>query len=77
VPSGPPDVVLAQRLERVAALGRRLRRPGAREVPAILLEHNTPKGAVPDARHPLADSDDWQLEHVTDFNRLTWESGCR
>ena len=71
----PPDVVLAQRLEEVAALGQLLRRRGGREVPAIFLEHNTPKGAVPDTRHPLANSDGWQLVHVTHFNRLFWDTG--
>lgn len=71
----PPDVVLAQRLEEVAALGRLMRWPAGRPPSAIFLEHNTPKGAVPDNRHPLADSDLWQLVHVTHFNRLFWDSG--
>jgi hypothetical protein len=70
----PPDVVLAQRLEEVAALGA-LIRPGGRPGPAVFLEHNTPKGAVPDTRHPLADEDGWHLVHVTHFNRLFWDSG--
>jgi glycosyltransferase involved in cell wall biosynthesis len=71
----PPDVVIAQRLEEVAAVPRLLgRRPG-RDVGAVFLEHNTPKGSVPDSRHPLADTDDWHLVHVTNFNRLFWDSG--
>jgi glycosyltransferase involved in cell wall biosynthesis len=71
----PPDVVIAQRLEEVEAFERVLRRPPGREVGAIFLEHNTPKGAVPNTRHPLADRPEWQVVHVTPFNRLMWDTG--
>ncbi|HEU5483466.1 MAG TPA: glycosyltransferase [Microlunatus sp.] len=71
----PPDVVLAQRLEEVEAAADLLgRRPG-RDLGAVFLEHNTPKGGVPDSRHPLADQRDWHLVHVTHFNALFWDSG--
>ena len=72
----PPDLVIAQRLEEVAAIESLLggRRPG-RDLGAVFLEHNTPKGSVPDTRHPLADQRDWQLVHVTHFNRLLWDCG--
>jgi len=60
------DVVLLQRPEeRELArqwLGRRL--------PTVYVEHNTPKGGVPDTRHPMADRDDLTLVHVTHFNEL-------
>jgi hypothetical protein len=71
----PPDVVLAQRLEEVAAVHRLLgRRPGS-DLGAVFLEHNTPKGGVPDTPHPLTDRRDWHLVHVTHFNRLLWDCG--
>ncbi|MEV0902481.1 glycosyltransferase [Actinoplanes sp. NPDC049802] len=44
-------------------------------VPVIYVEHNTPKGDVPNTRHPLADRDDLIIAHVTDFNDLFWDCG--
>lgn len=69
------DVVVLQRpeeLERVASLTGR--RPG-RDLPAVFLEHNTPKREPVTERHPLADRDDIPVVHVTHFNRLVWDSG--
>jgi glycosyltransferase involved in cell wall biosynthesis len=40
------------------------------------VEHNTPKGQVPDTRHPMADRDDVTLVHVTHFNALFWDAGA-
>lgn len=71
----PPDVIVAQRLEEVEAVERLLRRRPGRDIAAIFLEHNTPKGSVPDSRHPLADRSDWRLVHVTHFNALFWDCG--
>jgi hypothetical protein len=62
------DVVVLQRpdeLERVAHL----------DVPKIYLEHNTPKGDVPNSRHPMAGRDDLVIAHVTHFNDLFWDTG--
>jgi glycosyltransferase involved in cell wall biosynthesis len=62
------DVVVLQRpeeLDRVAHL----------DVPKIYVEHNTPKGDVPNSRHPLADRDDVVIAHVTHFNELFWDCG--
>ena len=50
------------------------RRPG-RDLPAVYLEHNTPRGDVSGWRHPLADRDDIPLVHVTAFNAAMWDSG--
>lgn len=50
------------------------RRPG-RDVPAVYVEHNTPGGAVPFTRHPLADQAEIPVAHVTHFNRLFWDCG--
>ena len=70
----PPDVVLLQRPEELplcAALGLR---PGL-DVPAVFLEHNTPREDVPDSRHPLADRPEMTIVHVTHFNALFWDCG--
>jgi hypothetical protein len=69
------DVVVLQRPHELELAQRWLgRRPG-RDVPAVFLEHNTPKGDVPASRHPVADRPDLTLVHVTHFNRLFWDSG--
>ncbi|MER5455025.1 glycosyltransferase [Micromonospora sp. NPDC002389] len=70
------DVVLLQRPEELELAQRWLgRRPG-RDVPAIYVEHNTPKdGDVPHSRHPMADRDDLLVAHVTAFNELFWDTG--
>ena len=62
------DVIVLQRpeeLERVAHL----------DAPRIYVEHNTPKGDVPNTRHPMADRDDLVVAHVTHFNDLFWDVG--
>jgi glycosyltransferase involved in cell wall biosynthesis len=69
------DAVILQRPHELELAERWLgRRPG-RDVPAVYVEHNTPKGDVPDTRHPLADRDDIPLVHVTGFNGLFWDTG--
>ena len=71
----PPDVVLLQRLEEIELCAELLGlRPG-RELPAIFLEHNTPKTDVPSTRHPLADGAGVLIVHVTHFNDLFWDCG--
>ena len=52
------------------------RRPG-RDVPAVWVEHNTPRGDVPLTRHPIMDIPDCPgvvLVHVTAFNDLFWDA---
>jgi hypothetical protein len=69
------DVVVLQRTEELVLAEEWLgRRPG-RDVPAVFVEHNTPRGDVPDVRHPLADRDDVLIAHVTHFNRWMWDNG--
>ncbi|MFI7428835.1 glycosyltransferase [Micromonospora sp. NPDC049836] len=69
------DLVILQRPEELELAERWLgRRPG-RDLPAIYVEHNTPKGDVPNTRHPMADRDDLLLTHVTAFNELFWDNG--
>jgi glycosyltransferase involved in cell wall biosynthesis len=69
------DVIVLQRPHEPALAERWTgRRPG-RDVPAAYVEHNTPKGDVPNTRHPMADQDQVTVVHVTHFNRLVWDCG--
>ena len=71
----PFDAVILQRLEEFELVERLTgRRPGV-DVPAVFVEHNTPRSDVPDARHPLADRADLLIAHVTHFNALFWDTG--
>jgi hypothetical protein len=75
LPMTDVDVVVLQRPEELELTERWLgRRPG-RDVPAVYVEHNTPRGDVPETRHPVADRQDIWLVHVTHFNELMWDSG--
>lgn len=70
------DVVVLQRPDEVAEAERLLgRRPGV-DVPAVYVEHNTPRGDVPDTVHPLAGQTDIPIAHVTHFNELLWDNGA-
>jgi hypothetical protein len=69
------DVVVLQRPHELDLTERWLgRRPG-RDVPAVYVEHNAPRGDVPNTRHPMADRSDIPVVHVTPFNELFWDSG--
>ena len=70
------DLVLLQRPEELDLAARWLRRRPGRDLPAIYVEHNTPKGDVPNSRHPMADRDDLLIAHVTHFNELFWDTGA-
>ncbi|MDA8369763.1 MAG: glycosyltransferase [Nocardiopsaceae bacterium] len=71
----PVDVVIAQRPNELDLAERWLgRRPG-RDIPAVYVEHNTPRGDVPATRHPLADRPDITIVHVTHFNDVFWDCG--
>lgn len=48
--------------------------PGV-DVPAVYVEHDTPREAVPDTRHPFADRPELLIAHVTPFNDLFWDCG--
>jgi glycosyltransferase involved in cell wall biosynthesis len=70
------DLVILQRPEELALAAEWLRRRIGVDLPAIYVEHNTPKeGQVPNSRHPLADRDDLLIAHVTHFNELFWDTG--
>lgn len=69
------DVVVLQRTEELSETERLLGRIPGRDIPAIFVEHNTPKGDVPNSVHPLAERSDIPVAHVTHFNRLFWDCG--
>lgn len=69
------DAVVLQRPKELELTRELLgRRPGV-DVPAIYVEHNTPRGGVPDTRHVLADQQEIPVVHVTHFNDLMWDNG--
>jgi hypothetical protein len=70
-----PDVVVLQRPRDLELARAHLRREPGREVPAVWVEHNTPRGDVGAARHLLADRDDVTVVHVTAFNQVFWDCG--
>jgi glycosyltransferase involved in cell wall biosynthesis len=69
------DVIVLQRLREFELAERWLRRRPGRDLPAIYVEHNTPRGGIDDMVHPCADRGDLTLVQVTHFNRLFWDSG--
>ncbi|GHG42103.1 glycosyl transferase [Sinomonas cellulolyticus] len=69
------DAVVLQRPEEIELVHSLTgRRPGA-DLPAVYVEHNTPRGQVPDTPHPLADQSSIPIVHVTQFNALMWDNG--
>jgi hypothetical protein len=74
----PVDVVVLQRPDELHHLAEEWlggRRPG-RDVPAVYVEHDTPRVAPGDARHPVAERTDVVLVHVTPFNARFWDGGA-
>jgi len=69
------DVVVLQRPEELAVAERLTGRRLGVDLPAVYLEHNTPKGDVPLSVHPMADRSDLDLVHVTHVNALLWDTG--
>ncbi|MBO0744030.1 MAG: glycosyltransferase [Candidatus Dormibacteraeota bacterium] len=72
----PVDLVLLQRPHEIDLVPEWLggRRPGI-DVPAVYVEHNTPRGRVEEMLHPLAGRPEILLVHVTNFNRVFWDNG--
>lgn len=73
--AGSVDAVVLQRPEEISEVSRVLGRTPGVDLPAVFVEHNTPKGDFPFTRHPLADQNTIPLVHVTHFNRLAWDNG--
>jgi glycosyltransferase involved in cell wall biosynthesis len=69
------DLVVLQRPHELELTQQWLGRQPGREVPAVYVEHNTPRGDVPNTRHPMADRSDIPIVHVTPFNDVFWDCG--
>jgi len=69
------DVVVLQRVEEIAECERLLGRTPGQDLPAVFLEHNTPRRDIVGTAHPLGDQTDIPVLHVTHFNELFWDSG--
>ncbi|WP_327031866.1 glycosyltransferase [Micromonospora ureilytica] len=76
LPGADVDLVILQRPEEIDRAEEWLRRRPGRDLPAIYVEHNTPKGDVPNTRHPMADRGDLLIAHVTGFNQIFWDTGA-
>ena len=70
------DLVVLQRPREIALATRWLGRRPDIDIPAVYVEHNTPRPFAVDSVHPLAGRDDIPVIHVTDVNRLMWDSGA-
>jgi glycosyltransferase involved in cell wall biosynthesis len=70
-----PDVVVLQRPEDAELLERWSGLRAGVDLPAIYVEHNTPRGDVTQWRHPLADQTRIPVAHVTHFNASMWDTG--
>ncbi len=69
------DAVVFQRPHEPELLRRWTGLTAGRDVPAVYVEHNTPRGDVAGWRHPLADQRDVPVVHVTPFNAAMWDNG--
>jgi Glycosyl transferases group 1 len=68
------DLVIYQAPENLSEDRERILSPEQRRLPAIYLEHNTPRPHPVETRHSV-DDPDMLLVHVTHYNRLMWDSG--
>ncbi|HEU5438363.1 MAG TPA: glycosyltransferase [Ktedonobacterales bacterium] len=68
------DLVIYQTPRNYTVDADELLTPAQRRLPAIYLEHNTPKPSAVDTRH-LVDDPGMLLVHVTHYNRLMWDNG--
>jgi hypothetical protein len=70
-----PDVVVLQRPDDLKLLEDWTGLRAGVDVPAVYVEHDTPRGDVDEWRHPLADQTRIPIVHVTHFNRAMWDNG--
>ena len=70
-----PDVVVLQRPEEVAEATRLLGAVPGTDLPAVYLEHNTPRQHAATSVHPMADQREIPIVHVTHFNEVFWDNG--
>ncbi len=70
----PLDLIIYQTPKNYYEDAEEILTPEQRRLPAIYLEHNTPKPSAVDTCHPIDDSN-VLLVHVTRFNQLMWDNG--
>ncbi|HZC04586.1 MAG TPA: hypothetical protein VE338_03025, partial [Ktedonobacterales bacterium] len=70
----PLDLVIYQTPKNYHEDAEEILTPEQRRLPAIYLEHNTPKPSAVESRHPV-DDPNVLLVHVTRFNQLMWDNG--
>jgi hypothetical protein len=68
------DLVVYQTPENLSVDREEILSPAQRRLPAIYLEHNTPKPDAVHTKHPV-DDPNTLLVHVTHYNRLMWDNG--
>jgi hypothetical protein len=69
------DLVIYQTPRNYCEDGPAILSDAQRRLPAIYLEHNTPRPSPFDTDHPF-DAPDGLLVHVTRYNRLMWENAA-
>jgi glycosyltransferase involved in cell wall biosynthesis len=73
--AGGFDVVVLQRPHEAELFREWTGLVAGRDVPAVYVEHNTPRGDVTGWRHHLADQHQVPIVHVTPFNAAMWDNG--
>lgn len=69
------DVVILQRPAELDLVEQWLgRRPGI-DLPAVYVEHNTPRESPTGSQHPLGGQSRIPIVHVTHFNAVMWANG--
>lgn len=74
----PVDVVVLQRPDEWQWCSSWLGREPGRDLPAVYVEHNTPRGPAVETPHPVGTEARYAgipLVHVTHFNALAWDNG--
>lgn len=69
------DLVLLQRPHEAGLFEQTTGLRCGIDVPAVYVEHNTPRGDVPDVPHPMAGRTDVPVVHVTATNAVLWDNG--
>lgn len=69
------DVVILQRPVEIALVQQWLGRRAGIDIPAVYVEHNTPRNSPTGSEHVLGDQTQIPIVHVTHFNALMWDNG--
>lgn len=69
------DAVILQRPIEIALVQQWLGRRAGQDLPAVFVEHNSPRSSPAGRDHPLGDQTRIPIVHVTHFNALTWDNG--